>query len=171
LYLYGSRKGVDGHCGGSSCIAVDEEWFGTEKALGLVTQSVELPPATVIGYGASKNQVVVGGAIGVRTDKYRLFDYIRDTLLCRKKPLAVYPNPVLRGASVTLSMRIDKQGDYMIQLINGGGGVVELTRMVGVDRTRTELMNIPGTLAAGVYFVRVFNLGTGQMYTEKVVVI
>ena len=96
---------------------------------------------------------------------------IKDALLCRKTPLTIYPNPVARGASITLSMHMDTPGDYMVQIFGGGGAVVGSMRMEGVDGQRTELMSIPGTLAAGVYFVRVFHLETGRMYTEKVVVL
>jgi len=96
---------------------------------------------------------------------------IKDTLLCRKPPLTIYPNPVVKGSSITLSLRMDRPGDYMVQLYSSGGAVVESMRIEGVVGARTELMNIPGTLAAGVYFVRVFHLETGKMYTEKVVVL
>lgn len=76
-----------------------------------------------------------------------------------------------RGAAVTLSLHMDQPGDYMVQLFSGGGIVVESLRMEGVDGPRTELMNIPGTLATGVYFVRVFHMATRKMYTEKVMVL
>jgi hypothetical protein len=52
-----------------------------------------------------------------------------------------------------------------------GGAVMESMRIEDVDGARTELMGIPGTLAAGVYFVRVIHMETGKMYTEKVVVL
>ncbi|HVV07066.1 MAG TPA: hypothetical protein VHC96_22715 [Puia sp.] len=44
-------------------------------------------------------------------------------------------------------------------------------RIERVDGPRTELMDIPGTLAAGIYFVRVFHMEMGKMYTERVVVL
>jgi len=41
----------------------------------------------------------------------------------------------------------------MAQLYSGGGAVVESIRIEGVEGARTELMDIPGTLAAGIYFL------------------
>jgi len=54
---------------------------------------------------------------------------------------------------MTLSLRMDIPGSYMAQLYSGGGAVVESIRIEGVEGARTELMDIPGTLAAGIYFL------------------
>ena len=151
-------------------IPVDESWLGVNKVVRLAARPVELQPATVLGYSRTTLLGRVGGLIAVRTEKFSLKKAIKDTLLCRKTPLTIYPNPVTRGTTVTLSLFTDMPGNYMAQLYSGGGAVIESMRIEGVDGARTELMDIPGTLAAGVYFVRVFQLETGKMHTEKVVV-
>lgn len=152
-------------------VPVDESWLRTAKVVGLAAQPLELPPAAVRGYGETSLMGRLGGLIAVRTEKFSLRKVIKDTLLCRKSPLTIYPNPVTKGGSITLSLRMDIPGSYMAQLYSGEGMVVESMRIEGVDGTRTELMDIPGTLTAGVYFVRVFHLESGKMYTEKVVVL
>lgn len=149
-------------------ILVEGGWTGPGKIVQLAAQPMELQPATVVKKSLSGR---LGGlVVGVRVERTWV-EVIKDTLLCRKSPLTIYPNPVVKGSSITLSLRMDQPGDYMAQLYNGGGMVVESMRIERVDGARTELMNIPGTLAAGIYFVRVFHLGTGRMYTEKVVVL
>jgi len=149
-------------------VPVDESWLGGGKIVRLVAQPLELPPVTVKG-GTMRR--ISGSVLTVYVEKYSIFKSIRDTLLCRKMPLTLYPNPVTRGGSMTLSLRMDMPGSYMAQLYSGGGAVIESMRIEGVDGPRTELMDIPGTLAAGVYFVRVFHMETGKMYTQRVVVI
>jgi hypothetical protein len=152
-------------------VPVDESWLGGGKIVRLPAQPLELPPVTVTGYGTIRCSTITGDVATVRVEKYSIFKSIRDTLLCRKMPLTLYPNPVTRGGSMTLSLRMDMPGSYMAQLYSGGGAVIESMRIEGVDGPRTELMDIPGTLAAGVYFVRVFHMETGKMYTQRVVVI
>lgn len=152
-------------------VPVDESWVGTRKVVKLVVRLTELQPVAVKTYISTSLQGRLGGLIVVRTEKESFLKAIKDTLLCRKTPLTIYPNPVSRGASITLSLRMDKPGDYLAQLFSNGGRVVESLRIEGVEGPRTELMNIPGTLAAGTYFVRVFHMETGQLYTEKVVVL
>jgi hypothetical protein len=152
-------------------IPVDRRWLGVDKVVKLSSLPEELPAVSVTGYGTITCSKIMGEVVTVRVEKCSTFRTIKDTLLCRKSLLTIYPNPVVRGASVTLSLRMDMPGSYMAQLYSGGGMVVESMRIEGVDGARTELMDIPGTLAAGVYFVRVFHLETGKMFTEKVVVL
>jgi len=88
-----------------------------------------------------------------------------------KKPLTVYPNPVARGASVTISLRDIKPGNYMAQLFAASGVLVESMRMENVDGPRTELLNIPETVAAGTYFVKFLNTATGKVTIQELVVL
>jgi hypothetical protein len=152
-------------------IRVGDDWKENDMVIRLTAQPVELEPAAVIAKTGTTLNVIAGGAIATVSVRRIWLDAIKDTLLCRKGPLNLYPNPVARGASMTLSLRMDKPGNFIAQLCSSGGMVVETMRMENVDKARTELMSIPGTLAAGIYFVRVINLETGKMYTEKLVVL
>jgi len=152
-------------------IPVEGDWTGAEKVVQLSSLPETLPAVSVLGYGTITCKRTTGMTVVVHRVERTWIEAIKDTLLCRKSPLTIYPNPVTRGTSITLSLRMDRPGDYMVQLYSSGGAVVESMRIEGVVGARTELMNIPGTLAAGVYFVRVFHLETGKMYTEKVVVL
>jgi hypothetical protein len=152
-------------------IPVDRKWTGVDKVVRLSPHPKELPAVSVIGYGTIRCSRITGEVVTVRVEKNSMLKSIKDALFFRKSPLTLYPNPVTRGTSVTLSLRMGMPGSYMAQLYSGEGMVVESMRIEGVDGPRTELMDISGTLAAGVYFVRVFHLETGKMYTEKVVVL
>jgi hypothetical protein len=101
-------------------------------------------------------------------------DILRDTLAyigVIKRPFIVYPNPVGRGASATLSLKQLAPGNYIMQMFDAGGRVVESMRIEGVNGPRTELLTIPGTAAAGLYFVRLQHEQTGKVYTQKVEVL
>jgi hypothetical protein len=156
---------------GHAVVPVEGDWAGMDKVVTLASQSKDLLPVTVRAYSGSTLTGRAGGLVACVRVKRTWTKVIKDTLLCRKSPLTLYPNPVTRGASMTLSLRMDRPGTYMAQLYSAGGVVVESMKIEGVEGARTELMNIPGTVAAGVYFVRVFHLETGKMYTEKVVVL
>ncbi|HEY8971395.1 MAG TPA: hypothetical protein VIM64_19965, partial [Puia sp.] len=97
-------------------VPVDESWLRTAKVVRLVAQPLELAPVAVRGYSETSLMDRLGGVIAVRTENFSLRKVIKDTLFCRKSPLTIYPNPVARGASVTLSLRMDIPGSYMAQL-------------------------------------------------------
>ncbi|HVU58533.1 MAG TPA: T9SS type A sorting domain-containing protein [Puia sp.] len=154
-----------------AAIPVDRDWLGGNKTVQLSSLPEQLPVVSVVGYPTERHSTTTGTIATVSCIKRTWTDVIKDTLLFRKSPLTIYPNPVTRGASITLSLRMDQPGDYMIQLYSSAGAIVESMRIEGVDGARTELMNIPGSLAAGVYFMRVFHMETGKMYTKGVVVL
>jgi hypothetical protein len=150
-------------------IAVEDGWDGSEKQVRLVAKAVNLQPVVV--YANQTETRLMGGLVSVVSIKRTLADTIKNTLLCRKNPITLYPNPVVKGASVTLELRMDKPGNFIAQLYSGTGAVIESIRMEGVNGPKTELLNIPGTLAAGIYFLRVINTETGSMFTEKLAVL
>jgi hypothetical protein len=106
-------------------------------------------------------------------------DILRDSLAfvgfpktcVTKKALTIYPNPVARGAAVTLTMQLDEPGVYTAQLLSLSGVLVETMEVEGNEKSTDVLMNIPATLAAGVYFVRLSNPAVKKQYTQEVVVL
>jgi hypothetical protein len=117
--------------------------------------------------------VVVGGVDIVRRKHRKITAILQDTLASAgltQKTLTVYPNPVARGNSVTLSLRLDDPGTYTAQLFSLSG-VLKESMVINVDRKSTEvLMNVPATLSAGAYFVRLSNPATQKVYTREVLV-
>lgn len=99
---------------------------------------------------------------------------VRDTLATcgiGKKALAVFPNPVAHGGSITLSLRLDQGGKYIAQLFNTAGTLEQTMEIQGDVKTKTVLMNLPATLAAGIYMVRLSHPGSGKVYSREVVVL
>ena len=130
------------------------------RVLRLPRAADELPAATVRGYGMTRCGSVTGSvsmvvgavSVGQRVERSSL---LKDTL----------------GASVTLSLKQSVPGNYLVQLFSAAGTLVGSMHIEGVDGARTELLNIPGTAAAGLYFVSVRHEQTGKVYTQKVEVL
>jgi hypothetical protein len=117
--------------------------------------------------------VVVGGVDIVHRKHKKVAALLQDTLAgvgLVKKSMTVYPNPVARGTSVTLSLRLDDRGTYIAQLFSLSG-VLKESMEIDVDRKSSEvLMNIPSTLTAGTYFVRLSNPSLQKVYTKELLV-
>jgi len=130
---------------------------------------IMVPVKTMLG-----EVVVVGSVDIVRRKPRKITAVLQDTLASVgliQKTLTVYPNPVARGSSVTLSLRLDDPGIYTAQLYSLSGVLKESVE-IDVDRKSTDvLMNIPATLSAGTYFVRLSNPATQKVYTREVLVL
>ena len=115
--------------------------------------------------------IVTGKVVAPRTKpSKKAAILLRDSLACigfTKKALAVYPNPVARGAAVTLSVRLDEPGTYTAQLYSMSGTLEETMAV----ESKTVLLNIPATLPAGIYFIKLSHPAVKKVYTQQVVVL
>jgi hypothetical protein len=125
--------------------------------------------------------VVVGGMVAVaRRPRRKPENILADTLTALrdtlatcgigKKVLAIYPNPVAHGRAITITVRPVQSGKYMAQLYNIGGELEESVEIEGDRKMMSVLMNLPATLAAGVYVMRLSHRESGKIYSQQVVV-
>jgi CarboxypepD_reg-like domain len=132
-------------------------------------ESVKIIPLTCTGQ--LKGEVVVAGLVINRVTHSTI---LKDSLVflgLTKKALKVYPNPVVRGESLTLELRLDEPGNYLLQLFNEAGMPMET---IHVDRNKNSekvLMPIPSSLGSGVYFVRLSGSSMKKVYTEQILVL
>ena len=97
----------------------------------------------------------------------------KDTLAAMglvKKALTVYPNPVSKGSSVTVSARLDRTGTYTIQLLSVSGTIMQTTQVNGAPKVPTFSINIPANLTPGTYVVRVSHPALTKCYSQEIVV-
>jgi CarboxypepD_reg-like domain len=163
---------ADGHtltisCVGYKTIVIDaaKTWMdGREQVITLG------PGGNVLG------EVVVAGGVAVvtrRTRSKKIVSLLEDSLAftgLTKSALTVYPNPVARGASITLSVRLDEPGVYAAQLFSLSGTLIETIKVVGDEKSKDVQMNIPVTVVAGTYFVRLSHPALKKVYTQQVLV-
>jgi len=121
---------------------------------------------------ALMGDVVVAGKVAVTRTKpsKKAAILLRDSLACigfTKKALTVYPNPVARGAAVTLSVRLDEPGTYTAQLFSMSGALEETLAV----ESKAVLMNIPATIPAGIYLIKLSHPAVKKVYTQQVVVL
>ncbi|MDO6431001.1 T9SS type A sorting domain-containing protein [Flavitalea sp. BT771] len=154
----------------SRILPVDKRFFsGTVLTISLSRTAEVLGDVTVVAYGTSTCRRTMGLVSVVR--RTTIWQDTLAFLGLVKTPFTVYPNPVARGVSVTISLRDIKAGNYIAQLISTSGALVETMRMEGVEGARTALMNIPETMAAGTYIVKLLNESTGRTAIQKLVVL
>jgi hypothetical protein len=140
----------------------------------------ELPAVEVKGYLTTR---ALAGTVGmVSTVSGRQIEsstssirWIKDTLttigLLPKKEWNIYPNPARRGSPVMLTWRVVQAGVYEVGLFNTQGALIQ-HRVLQVDnKDQVDLLDIPSSLAAGVYLLRATPVGSGKPVTQKLVVL
>ncbi|HEY4334672.1 MAG TPA: T9SS type A sorting domain-containing protein [Puia sp.] len=140
----------------------------------------ELPAVVVTGYGRTTgkisvvDEVTVGGAFICTRKKTFIERIIPDTLDylgIGKKELSLYPNPAERGSTIRLSLNLGGSGNCMIGLYNSAGLPIQIKAVTLTGEPRLELFNLPASMSAGLYFVRVSSPGLKKVYMQKLVVL
>jgi len=141
---------------------------GEELYIQLVTKLMQ--PVAVTCYGTIKGKVIVVGAVStVKSQKVTTVDIIKPIANTILNDLQVFPNPVLSGSSMNISVKKLEEGYYNFQLINLSGQTMK-QNSIWIDEEASVLdFNIP-SVGAGNYFVVLTNKKTSKKYTEKIII-
>lgn len=91
---------------------------------------------------------------------------IIDTAFSR---FSIYPNPAAAHSTLTINTQKLERGSYVISLINSGGEIV-YNEQKKIEAKEQELTIPLHAVAAGTYYVSLFNTRTAKSYSEKLVV-
>jgi len=100
---------------------------------------------------------------------------IKDTIVSCispiKKNFTVYPNPVARGNSITITAQVDKPGTYVVQLFDLSGALLQSTTAAREQLSGAMQLTLPGKLSSGTYIVRLSHPGMAKPYTQQIIVL
>lgn len=97
----------------------------------------------------------------------------KDTLASIRRALRsmdVFPNPVARGASITLAGRLDLAGTYKMELFDSRDVLAGSMEVEGGKRVERLTIPIPATLVPGLYVVRLSHPAFPNCYAKVIVV-
>jgi hypothetical protein len=149
----------------------------------LSPQATLLSNLVVTCYPTTKGRVSITGGIATQkgsdtTVLARITDGIQDSLSrildslsflgIKPAALSVYPNPVLRGSVMNLSFRRGPAGPCHLGLFNAAGALILERDLELTGKTQLELLSIPSSLPAGIYFIKMDS--PGRAFTQKLVV-
>jgi hypothetical protein len=133
----------------------------------------ELPPVVVTGPPVTVRLGGIGFSVCIKVDT--TMKWVTDTLtslgLVPKKEWNIYPNPVHKGGAISISWLETEPGLYEVGLFNTAGALVQRWALQIEAKEQVDLFEIPVSLAAGVYFLRVSKPGSVKPQTRKLVVL
>lgn len=134
------------------------------KPVAALLQSVEVK---AFAYHKALTGSVGGISIGYRLTRVEKIKRVINDWV-PKKDVRVYPNPVVRGNNIQVSLALKQTGTYKLELLNAGGQVMEVQPLM--MRSKEQLATIPTSHAwsAGVYWIRISSPNTKNVYQAKV---
>ncbi|WP_462219062.1 carboxypeptidase-like regulatory domain-containing protein [Ferruginibacter sp.] len=117
----------------------------------------------VTSYGNGRRFCRVMGSISMVSEQRQ--SILKDTLKTRvstwvsknTSAVKIYPNPIQRGNSFSLSLKLKQAGMYNIQIVDAAGRVVLQKQTVALAKTHTEQMQTNSIWSSGIYYIRIFN--------------
>lgn len=135
--------------------------------------NIVLEEVVLVDYGTTMGKVVMGSVSSVSASQLGkvVIDIPEKTTTGKTTAdkLTVYPNPVIAGANITISVNQQEQGYYTLQLFTMGGQQVE-QKTVWVDGEARLLSYDVPNIAPGTYLLVFINKETGKKMTTKIIV-
>ncbi len=84
------------------------------------------------------------------------------TLVTNANTIKVYPNPVSRGNSFFIALKLQQTGELVIQTTDITGRIVLQKKVNASSKEFVEKIETDGSWTGGMYFINVFNSNAGQ---------
>jgi hypothetical protein len=123
-----------------------------------------MTPAVVTALEGRLGGIVAGVSIRQTTDTLidTVKEFVADTLATLgwrpAADLTIYPNPVSRGGTMQLAWTT-QPGSYQLTLMNMRGQLITERMLVVGGAGQVDIWEIPASLAAGIYILRVVRAG------------
>ena len=82
--------------------------------------------------------------------------------------IKIFPNPVIKNSSVKLEIK--KPGEYSVQILDNTSKLILTKGITTVNKNFVSEINIPSSLAAGMYYIRLIEENKKKQYTDKLIV-
>jgi len=141
---------------------------GTGLKIRLTPEVKEMAPVTVKGYGTTSCRYMMGGISTVRvtTIKEKVSREVDEWM--PKKDVRLYPNPVITGNSVTVSLSLKETGTYRMELLDAAGRLVWAQNLAISQPAQTTTIPTEAAWSKGVYWLRVSSGKIKKVYQAKV---
>jgi hypothetical protein len=114
--------------------------------------------------------VTIGGVTtGVKITKLEKIKRDINDWLPTKKDVRVYPNPVMPGNQVNISLNLNKTGEYKLELMDAAGKLVYGQALQVAEKIQIAQVPTQSTWSRGVYWMRISKAGEKKVYQAKVV--
>ena len=139
------------------------------KQVSLKPSVADLKEVSVIGYGSTTRYLRMGG-IGTKITCTRIEKMKRNINDWVKNDVKVYPNPVIRGNSFTVSLSLKQAGAYRLEVLNAAGQVMQVQPLLMQTKEQVIDLHTPIAWSAGIYWLRISSPNTKSVYQSKLLV-
>lgn len=133
-----------------------------ETTIVLTKKKIELKEVVLSANCSPKMRYISGYAGGLRVTRTksvagRAVDTIKNWFSHVNPAIKIYPNPVLRGSSFTISLKLQQTGVYTIQITDAAGRLLTERKINSTVKEWQEEITTGNTWGGGVYHVQLMD--------------
>jgi hypothetical protein len=87
-----------------------------------------------------------------------------------KKDVKVYPNPVVRGNSLTVNLSLKQAGAYKLEVLNAAGQVMQVQPLLMQTKEQVIDLHTQVAWSAGIYWLRISSPDVKNVYQSKLII-
>jgi hypothetical protein len=145
-----------------------------ENEITLIKEEVNLREVTVVSSTHLRYLCgVAGGMRVVRTKSLGaiITDTVKSWIPNFTSPIKVYPNPVHKGSSFTINLKLKQTGLYTIQISDAAGRLISEQKINVLVKEWKQNVQSSSTWSGGVYYIKVLDekgklFGTGSLVLQ-----
>jgi hypothetical protein len=160
-----------------SAIGYETQTLDVDKCTNLRNFEVSLKPSyaglkevVVIGSGKTTTCTIRWGGAGVRYTTTRTEEIQRNINDLVKNDVKAYPNPVVRGNSLTVSLSLKQAGAYKLEVLNAAGQVMQVQPLLMQTKEQVIDLHTQVAWSAGIYWLRISSVNTKNVYQSKLLI-
>ncbi|HEY8894415.1 MAG TPA: carboxypeptidase-like regulatory domain-containing protein [Niastella sp.] len=133
----------------------------------------ELKEVSVIAYAGIRRRYTLGSVSSIvkctETEKIKrnVNDWVPAAL---KKDVKVYPNPVVRGNSLTVNLSLKQAGAYKLEVLNAAGQVMQVQPLLMQTKEQVIDLHTQVAWSAGIYWLRISSPEAKNVYQSKLII-
>jgi hypothetical protein len=143
--------------------------------VGYISQEIKVDPQNISADIKLELQEAVQGAVVIITGYTNKKIPKRIPLIGKLAPdstskfVKAFPNPVIAGDPLTIQCKKMAKGDYILELINQAGQMVQYKEMRIENEKQSLELNTP-MVKPGMYYLKITNKATRKSITDKIVI-
>ncbi|MEO5893720.1 MAG: carboxypeptidase-like regulatory domain-containing protein [Ferruginibacter sp.] len=145
-----------------------DNFIMTEEIFPLKKRVIRLDEVTLHSTSESLSGILGGISMGVKLNRFKEFPIRLVTAITDS--IRVSPNPVMRGNTFNVTLKLKKPGNHTMQIIDLAGKVILQQSITASGKQFTGQITCENSWSAGVYILRIIGSGNQVTSTTRFVV-
>ncbi len=139
------------------------------QTISLTKKEILLKDVVITSYGSVKGRMVMTGAVSSISSCHRVKDSIVKRIMNFSPSVSIYPNPVMKGNMLHVSVNFKKEGQYNLQVLDAGGRQLFQQSIQATAKNYLKEIIAEQSWGSGMFIIRIVDSKNSVVKTGRYV--